>query len=73
MNSSSCLFLASLLLIVFLNKTNLLRSIVEPKPGLPPAEHTLVGAGQAGRGLHTAVRLDPIESVFIAASSSSQH
>lgn len=36
---------------------------------LPPAEHTLVRTGQAGRGLHTAVRLDPVKRVFITASS----
>lgn len=39
----------------------------------PPAEHTLVSTGQTGSCLHTAMALNAVESVFIAAASSSQH
>ena len=31
---------------------------------MPPAEHALVGASEAGRGLHAAVRLDAVEGVL---------
>jgi len=40
---------------------------------LPPAENTFVGTGQARRGLHTSMWFNPVEGVFIAASSPSQH
>lgn len=40
---------------------------------IPPAEDTLVSAGETGGGFHAAVRLNAIEGVFVAASSSSQH
>ena len=39
----------------------------------PPAEHTLVGTGQAGSALHAAVALDAVEGVFVAAASSAEH
>ena len=40
---------------------------------VPPAEHTLVGARQAGSGLHAAVALNPVEGVLVAASPAPQH
>ena len=40
---------------------------------IPPAEDALVSTGEAGGGLHAAVGLDPVESVFVAASPPSQH
>lgn len=40
---------------------------------IPPAEHTFIGAGEAGRGFHAAVRLDAVEGVFVASSPSSHH
>jgi hypothetical protein len=39
---------------------------------MPPAEDALVGAGQAGRRFHAAVRLDAVETVLVAASAASQ-
>ena len=38
-----------------------------------PTEHTLVGAGKARSGLHAAVALDPVEGVFVAAATPTQH
>lgn len=38
-----------------------------------PTEHTLVSTCQAGRSLHAAMWLYPIECVFIAATTTSQH
>lgn len=43
------------------------------KKSIPPAEDTLVCAGQAGGGLHAPVGLDTIESVFVTTSSAPQH
>lgn len=40
---------------------------------LPPAEDTLVRTGEAGGRLHASVGLDAIESVFVTATSPSQH
>lgn len=40
---------------------------------LPPAEDTLVGAGEAGGGFHASVGLDAVERVLVAAASASQH
>lgn len=40
---------------------------------IPPAEDTLVSAGEAGGGLHAPVGLNTIESVLVTASSPSQH
>lgn len=38
-----------------------------------PAEDTLVGTGQGGRGLHAPVGLDAIEAVLVAAPPPPQH
>lgn len=40
---------------------------------IPPAEDTLVSAGEAGGGFHAAVGLNSVESVLVAAASPSQH
>ena len=40
---------------------------------VPPAEDTLVGAGQGWGCFHAPVRFDAIEAMLVAAAAASQH
>nr|CAD7439400.1 unnamed protein product [Timema bartmani] len=40
---------------------------------MAPTKHALVGAGEAGGGLHTAVRLNTVETMLVASTTTPQH